>query len=98
MKITDNLIENISNLSKLKFNSIKKKEILNDLNKIVQFIDKLSEIDTKNIDPLIYLTQEINTTRKDVVSDELPQNLALKNGPKKDSDYFKVPKVINTGS
>ena len=95
MKITDNLIENISNLSKLKFNSIKKKEILNDLNKIVQFIDKLSEIDTKNIDPLIYLTQEINTTRKDIVSDELSQNLALKNGPKKDSDYFKVPKVIN---
>ena len=98
MKITDNLIENISNLSKLKFDSIKKKQIIDDLNKIVQFIDKLSEIDTKNVEPLIYLTQEFNATRKDVVSDELPQNLALKNGPKKDSDYFKVPKVINTGS
>ena len=98
MKITDTLIENISNLSKLKFDPIKKKQIINDLNKIVQFIDKLSEIDTKNVDPLIYLTQEINAKRKDVVSDELSQNLALKNGPKKDSDYFKVPKVINTGS
>ena len=62
------------------------------MNKIVQFIDKLSEIDTKNVDPLIYLTQEINATRKDVVSNELTQNLALKNGPKKDSDYFKSSK------
>ena len=98
MKITDNLIENISNLSKLKFDSIKKKQIINDLDKIIKFIDKLSEIDTKNVDPLIYLTKEINSTRKDIVSDELSQNLALKNGPKKDSDYFKVPKVINTGA
>ncbi len=95
MKITDNLVENISNLSKLKFDSIKKKQIIKDLNKIVQFIDKLSEIDTKNVDPLTYLTQEINATRKDIVSNELTQNLALKNGPKKDSDYFKVPKVIS---
>ena len=98
MKITDSLVENISNLSKLKFDSIKKEQIIKDLNKIVQFIDKLSEIDTKNVDPLIYLTQEINATRKDVVSNELTQDLALKNGPKKDSDYFKVPKVINTDS
>jgi len=98
MKITDNLIENISNLSKLKFESTKKKQIINDLDKIIKFIDKLSEIDTKNVDPLIYLTKEINSTRKDIVSDELSQNLALKNGPKKDSDYFKVPKVINTGA
>ena len=95
MKITDNLIEDISNLSKLKFDSIKKKQIKTDLNKIVQFIDKLSEIDTKNVEPLIYLTQEINATRKDIISDELSQSLALKNGPKKDSDYFKVPKVIS---
>ena len=44
MKITDSLVENISNLSKLKFDSIKKEQIIKDLNKIVQFIDKLSEI------------------------------------------------------
>ena len=66
------------------------------MNKIVEFINKLSEIDTKSVDPLIYLTEEINATRKDVVANELSQNLSLKNGPKKDSDYFKVPKVINT--
>ena len=96
MKITDNLIDDISNLSKLKFDSITKKKIINDMNKIVEFINKLSEINTKSVEPLIYLTEEINSTRKDVVANELSQNLALKNGPKKDSDYFKVPKVINT--
>tara|TARA_B100001769_G_C21863225_1_gene467356 strand:- start:157 stop:453 length:297 start_codon:yes stop_codon:yes gene_type:complete len=96
MKITNNLIEEISSLSKLKFDSITKKKIINDMNKIVEFINKLSEINTKSVEPLIYLTEEINSTRKDVVANELSQNLALKNGPKKDSDYFKVPKVINT--
>jgi len=96
MKITDNLIEDISSLSKLNFNSITKKRIINDMNKIVEFINTLSEIDTKKVEPLIYLTEEINSTRKDIVANELSQNLALKNGPKKDSDYFKVPKVINT--
>jgi len=96
MKITNNLIEDISSLSKLKFDSITKKKIINDMNKIVEFINKLSEINTKSVEPLIYLTEEINSTRKDVVANELSQNLALKNGPKKDSDYFKVPKVINT--
>lgn len=96
MKITDNLIEDISKLSKLKFDSISKKKIVNDMNKIVEFINKLSEIDTKSVEPLIYLNEEINTIRKDVVANELSQKLALKNGPKKDSDYFKVPKVINT--
>tara|TARA_B100000900_G_scaffold116759_1_gene98322 strand:- start:5575 stop:5871 length:297 start_codon:yes stop_codon:yes gene_type:complete len=95
MKITDNLIEDISSLSKLNFNSITKKRIKNDMNKIVEFINTLSEIDTKKVEPLIYLTEEINSTRKDIVANELSQNLALKNGPKKDSDYFKVPKVIN---
>ena len=95
MKITDNLIEDISSLSKLNFNSITKKRIINDMNKIVEFINTLSEIDTKKVEPLIYLTEEINSTRKDIVANELSQNLALKNGPKKDSDYFKVPKVIN---
>ena len=96
MKITNNLIEDISSLSKLKFDSITKKKITADMNKIVEFINKLSEINTKSVEPLIYLTEEINSTRKDVVANELSQNLALKNGPKKDSDYFKVPKVINT--
>jgi|TARA_B100001093_G_C26860639_1_gene1030077 aspartyl-tRNA(Asn)/glutamyl-tRNA(Gln) amidotransferase subunit C len=96
MKITDNLIEDISKLSKLKFDSITKKKIINDMNKIVEFINTLSEIDTNSVEPLIYLTEELNSTRKDVVANELSQNLALKNGPKKDSDYFKVPKVINT--
>ena len=88
----------IIRVTRIETKKLKKKQIINDLNKIVQFIDKLSEIDTKNVDPLIYLTQEINATRKDVISDELSQHLALKNGPKKDSDYFKVPKVINTDS
>ena len=66
----------------------------NDLKKIIGFVNKLSEIDTDNVDPLIYLSEEINVLRKDNLTSNLSQQEALKNAPKKDSDYILVPKVI----
>ena len=65
-----------------------------DLGKMLDFVDKLNEIDTEGIDPLIYMSEEVNVLRKDKVSEETSQEDALKNAPEKDSDYFKVPTVL----
>jgi len=92
--IDDKLIDNLSALAKLKFNDQSKQKIKEDLRKIINFIDKLAEIDTNNVEPLIYLSDEVNVLRKDEVQDELSQEDALKNAPQKDSDYFKVPTVL----
>ena len=94
MKIDKKLISDLAKLAKLNFNEKSSKAMQNDLKKIIGFVNKLSEIDTDNVDPLIYLSEEINVLRKDNATSNLSQQEALKNAPKKDSDYILVPKVI----
>ena len=65
-----------------------------DFKKILAFVDKLTELDTEGIEPLIYLSDEENVLRSDEVVMSTSQEDALKNAPQKDSDYFKVPTVL----
>lgn len=95
MKIDSKTVDKLADLAKLEFDEEGKKEIVKDLNRIVEFVEKLSEIDTSNVEPLIYLSEDTNVMRDDVVKQEITQQEALKNAPVKDSDYIKVPKVIN---
>ena len=94
MKITDKLIRDIAALAKLDFDKSSAEEMKADLEKIIGFIDKLSEINTDGIEPLIYLNDEVNVLRDDEIKTVVSQVEALKNAPDKDSDYFKVPKII----
>jgi aspartyl-tRNA(Asn)/glutamyl-tRNA(Gln) amidotransferase subunit C len=57
-------------------------------------MDKLNEIDTSGIEPLVYMTNEINVVREDVIKHEITHEDALLNAPKHDKDYFLVAKVI----
>lgn len=89
------MVDEIAHLARLEFNSESKAEILNDMNRMLAFVDKLNELDTDSVEPLIYMTDEKNVLREDEVKQTVTQEEALKNAPKKDSDYFKVPKVID---
>ena len=95
MKITDELVAKLADLSKLEFENNDKENIKKDLEKIVGFVDKLSELDTSNVEPLIFMTDEVNVLRDDEPKLDISQDEALKNAPKKDSDYFKVPKFLD---
>lgn len=94
-KIDIKMVDEIAHLARLEFNDEAKGEILNDMNRMLAFVDKLNELDTDKIEPLIYMTDEKNVLREDDVKVTLTQDEALKNAPKRDSDYFKVPKVID---
>ena len=94
MKINNKLIKDLAKLAKLEFNDKESAEMQEDLKKIIGFVDKLSEIDTENIEPLIYLSEEKNVLRDDKIGNMLSQKEALSNAPKKDSDYILVPKMI----
>jgi|TARA_B110000240_G_C13469127_1_gene440124 aspartyl-tRNA(Asn)/glutamyl-tRNA(Gln) amidotransferase subunit C len=94
MKIDDKLIQDLAKLAKLEFDEKSSINMQEDLKKIIGFVDKLSEIDTSNIEPLIYLSEEKNVLREDKIGEMLSQTEALSNAPKKDSDYILVPKVI----
>ena len=94
MEVNNKLIQDIAKLSKLKFDDSAEEKMKADLGKMLDFVDKLNEIDTEGIDPLIYMSEEVNVLRKDKVTEETSQEDALKNAPEKDSDYFKVPTVF----
>jgi aspartyl-tRNA(Asn)/glutamyl-tRNA(Gln) amidotransferase subunit C len=94
MKIDNETVDKIAHLARLEFENEAKDQIIKDMNNMLAFVDKLNEIDTSEIEPLIYMSDEINVLRADVVKHEITQAEALKNAPKHDSDYFKVPKVI----
>lgn len=94
-KIDIKTVDEIAHLARLEFKDDAKEEILNDINRMLTFVDKLNEMNTDNVEPLIYMTNEKNIMRDDVAESTITQKEALKNAPKKDSDYFKVPKVID---
>ena len=94
MAVDNNTVDKIAELAKLQFSDAAKEEIKTDLNKMLDFVDKLNELNTENVDPLIYMLDEERVLREDEVKGQVLQDEALKNAPDKDSDYFKVPKVI----
>ena len=95
MNIDDKTIDYIANVSKLEFKNKEKETIKDDLNKIISFVDKLNDIDTEGVAPLIYMTEGVNVLREDSVEETVSHQEALKNSPDPDTDYFKVPKVLS---
>lgn len=93
-KIDIKTVDEIAHLARLEFKDDAKEAILKDMNRMLAFVDKLNELDTNNVESLIYMTDEKNILREDNPEVTITQKEALKNAPKKDSDYFKVPKVI----
>ncbi|WP_299825086.1 Asp-tRNA(Asn)/Glu-tRNA(Gln) amidotransferase subunit GatC [uncultured Pontibacter sp.] len=87
-------IRKLAHLARLEFNEEKEQEVLQDLNKILNWVDKLRELDTENVEPLTHMSEEVNVLREDVAQNTVSHEQALLNAPKKDSDYFRVPKVL----
>ncbi|MEN9445699.1 MAG: hypothetical protein RL728_211 [Bacteroidota bacterium] len=95
MKITEETVDHIAHLARLEFTGDSKKAIMQDMENIIGFMDKLSEVDTEGVEPLIFMSDEINVLREDVAEVSVSQKEALKNAPKHDSDYFRIPKVLS---
>jgi aspartyl-tRNA(Asn)/glutamyl-tRNA(Gln) amidotransferase subunit C len=94
MRISEETVSKIAELAKLEFNPEQKTKIRNDLDRIIGFVEKLNELDTSTAEPLIFMSDETNVLREDEVTQEVTKEEALRNAPKKDSDYFKAPKVL----
>lgn len=94
MQVDDKLIDKLAHLSRLEFENEAKEEIKKDLTRILSFVEKLNELNTDNVEPLVYMTDEVNVLRDDEVKQTITQEEALKNAPKHDSDYFRVPRVV----
>jgi aspartyl-tRNA(Asn)/glutamyl-tRNA(Gln) amidotransferase subunit C len=94
MKIDRQHLDKIAHLARLEFDEKDAAKMMQDMSAIVDWVEKLKEVDTEGIEPLTTMSYEINILREDEVKEHLPHDKALLNAPKKDADYFRVPKVI----
>ncbi|HEY0041024.1 MAG TPA: Asp-tRNA(Asn)/Glu-tRNA(Gln) amidotransferase subunit GatC [Flavisolibacter sp.] len=97
MQVDDALINKLSRLAMLDFDEHEREEIKADLEKMIGFVDKLRELDTSGVEPLLHITSEVNVLREDVPGNMLTKEDALKNAPLHNEDFFLVPKVIKKG-
>jgi aspartyl-tRNA(Asn)/glutamyl-tRNA(Gln) amidotransferase subunit C len=94
MIVNDALIDNLAELACLEFTGAEKEDLKKDLERMINFIDKLNELDTTGVEPQLHMSDEINTLRDDVLEGSVSREEALKNAPSTDGVFFKVPKVI----
>lgn len=94
MKIDKETLLKIAHLARLEFDEKDAEMMMQDMTNMVNFVEKLNEVDTTGIEPLTTMSHEINALREDEVKSHLPHDEALKNAPKKDADFFRVPKVL----
>lgn len=98
MKIDEATLDRIAELARLDYSDPDaRKAILSDMERVISFVEKLNEVDTAGVEPLIFMTEEADVLREDVAEVTITKKEALMNAPVKDSDYFKVPRVVDKG-
>ncbi len=94
MEINDAMVDKLAHLARLQFNDIEKSSIKKDLQKMILFVEKLNELDTTGVAPLLHMSSNVNVLRADEVKGSISSAEGLKNAPFHDGQFFKVPKVI----
>ena len=103
MKVTDKDVTYVADLANLELTDQERQGMLKDLNSILDYIDRLNELDTTDVPPMAQVADQSGTApgdkvaypwREDTPRPSLPHVEALKNAPETDGEFFKVPKVI----
>lgn len=94
MTIDKETVDKIAHLARLELAEDEKQGMIQDMSQILDFMAKLNEVDTAGVEPLVYMTDEVNALREDVVKQLITTEEALLNSPKHDGSHILVPKVI----
>ncbi len=92
--ISEEDVEKTAALAKLEFTGEEKKKFVEQFSKIVGFVEKISELDTKNISPMTHAVEKSNVMREDEVKPSMPLEDIEKNAPKYYDGNIVVPKII----
>jgi aspartyl-tRNA(Asn)/glutamyl-tRNA(Gln) amidotransferase subunit C len=95
MEVDRNLILKLENLARLELTDTERLKLQGSLTDILKMVDKLDELNTEGVEPLVYINEDVNVLREDIVKNQLSQKDALKNAPDHNNAHFKVPKVID---
>ena len=94
MEVTEAMVEKLAHLARLQFTETEKVDVQKDLQSMIAFVEKLNEVNTTGVAPLLHMGDAINVLRNDEVKGSVSREDALLNAPIKDEQFFKVPKVI----
>lgn len=97
-EIDSDRVRHIGKLSRIELTDQEIETFSRQLGAILEYFDKLQELDTADVEPMAHAVEISNVLADDVVRPSLPTDLALANAPQRDGDFFKVPKVVGEGS
>ncbi|MBM7624506.1 Asp-tRNA(Asn)/Glu-tRNA(Gln) amidotransferase subunit GatC [Sporohalobacter salinus] len=95
MKIDEATVDKVAMLGRLELDEDKKEEMTEQLNDILEYADKLNELDTEDVKPTAHALPIKNVFREDKVEESLDREEALKNAPECEDGSFKVPQIID---
>jgi len=93
--IDDEMIDYVGILAKLELNEKEREEARNDMEKMLDYIDKLNELDTENVEPMSHVFSDTNVFREDEVTNGYDRDNILSNAPESDKGMFTVPKTFD---
>ena len=96
-KITRQDVEYVAGLAQLALDEPAAERLVHEMGEILSYMDKLNELDTSNVEPMMHALEMTNVFRDDVVAESLPREAALRTAPLSDEEYFLVPKILDTG-
>jgi len=94
MAITIKDVEYVARLARLKLTQDEKEKYARQLGDILNYINKLNELDTSKVEPTSHVISLSNVFREDKVRESLPAEEILSNAPQKSRGFFRVKKVI----
>jgi len=97
-KIDETQVRRVALLSRLELSDAEVSQFSTQLSAIVEYIEKLNELDTDGVEPLAHCLPVHNVLREDVPKPSLSNEAALANAPQREGEYFKVPKILDDNS
>ncbi len=94
MKITREEVEHVARLARLELTEEEKERMRAQLDSILQYMEKLNELDTTAVEPTSHVIPLVNVMREDELRPSLPQEEALANAPDRQDVFFRVPRII----
>jgi len=94
MNLDSKTIHKIADLARIHIDESEVDKLIPEMNKILSFMEKLNELDTTNVQPLVYMNEATNVWREDEVKQEIKTIDGLKNAAKHNEQFFMVPKII----
>jgi aspartyl-tRNA(Asn)/glutamyl-tRNA(Gln) amidotransferase subunit C len=94
MRISKEEIEHIASLARLYLSEEEKDLFGSQLSSVLDYMEKLNELDTKDIEPTSHVLPLSNVMRDDIPSPSIPKEDALLNAPDRTNKFYRVPKII----